>query len=86
MGAPPDLVVSHQCKELFDLVDSGGRGRRVVHMPARPLGEPVLSQFGFVAGGVVRHDMDVEVPRDIALDRVKEAAELLRGGATYICL
>ena len=45
-------------------------------VPARSLGEPGLDQLGPVAGGVVHHDMDVEVVRHIRLDGVEEAAEL----------
>jgi hypothetical protein len=37
------------------------RGRREVHLPARPLGEPVADQRGFVSAVIINGDLDVEV-------------------------
>lgn len=38
VGASPDGVVGQQREEPLDLVDPGGRGRRVVDVTARPFG------------------------------------------------
>jgi hypothetical protein len=78
VGTSPESVVGQQGEEPLDLVDPGGRGRRVVDVPARPLGEPVADELRFVARGVVHHHVDVEVGWHSGLDRVEEAAELSR--------
>jgi hypothetical protein len=38
--------------------------------------EPALDRRGLVGGGVVEHDMHVEVCRDRGVDQVEEVAEL----------
>ena len=45
-------------------------------VPAWPLGEPVADQLGLMRGGVVHHDVDVQVGWHVTLDLVQELAEL----------
>jgi adenylate cyclase len=78
MNAAADLLLGQVAEEAFDLVDPRCRGRRVVHLPARPFGEPVADRLGLVAGHVVHDDMDVEVMRHAGLYGVKKGAELAR--------
>ena len=61
MNAAPDLLVGEEPEEPFDLIDPGCRSRGVMGMPAWPLGEPVADQLGLMRGGVVHHDVDVQV-------------------------
>ena len=63
MCAAADLVFGQVGEEAFDLIDPRGRGRRVMHLPARPFGEPVADHLCLVGGGIVHDDMDVEVAR-----------------------
>ena len=48
-----------------------------MNMPAWPLDEPVADQLCFVCAVIVHDNMDVEIGRHVALDLVKELAELL---------
>src|ERR1700722_3243756 len=78
MDAAADLFVGEICEEALDLTDPGRRGRGVVHMPAWPPGEPVADCLGLMAGHVIDDNMNVEIRRDVGLDRVQESAELAR--------
>src|SRR5260221_8775410 len=72
----PDLLVGDKRKEALDLIEPGGAGGREMDMPARPFGEPVADQRGFVRGVVVHDKMEVEIARDGGLDPVEELTEL----------
>ena len=74
-------VVGQQGEEPLDLVDPGGRGRREVDVPARPLGEPVADQLGLVGGVVVHHEVDVEVLGDAAPRPCRGSGGTRRPGA-----
>jgi hypothetical protein len=73
-----NLLLGQQAEEALDLVDPISRGRREVQMIARPPGEPVVNQLGFMAGGIVEDKMDIQLRRDIGVDFVEEAAKLDR--------
>src|SRR6266478_6460012 len=49
-----------------------------MHVPTRALGEPVADQLCFVRAVVVHDDVNVEIGGHIALDLIKEFAELRR--------
>ena len=76
IDAAPDLLVGDEREEALDLIEPGRTGGREMDMPARPFGEPVADQWGFVRGVVVHDEMDIETARDGGLDLVEELAEL----------
>ena len=45
-------------------------------MPSRSFGEPIADQLGFVSGGVVHYNMDIEIERNVALDLIEKLAKL----------
>ena len=47
-------------------------------VPARPLGEPIPDDFGFMGGVIVHDDMNIEITGHIGLDPVEKLAELPR--------
>ena len=65
VNAAPDLLVCDESKEALDLIDPGRAGWREVHMPMRPLCEPVPDRFGLVGGIVVHHQVDIQIIRDV---------------------
>src|SRR5437764_4618841 len=77
MNAAADLLIGQRGKEALDLVQPGTAGRGQMHMPARPLRQPVADQRGFVRGIVVPDQMHVEIARHAGFDLVEELAELL---------
>jgi len=76
MDAAADLLFGEQREEALDLVDPGCRGRGEVDVPTRAFGEPIADELGLVGAGIVDDEVNVEVGRHVALDRVEEAAEL----------
>ena len=75
--AAPEAAVGQRGKEPLDRVEPRGRGRREVEGPARVPREPCPDLGVLVAGVVVEHDMDQLAGRDVALETVEEANELL---------
>ena len=76
MDAAPDLALGDEREEALDLIEPGCAGGRQMHMPARPLGQPVADQRGLVGGVVVHDQMHVEIAGDGCFDLVEEIAEL----------
>ena len=64
-------------KEPLDRVEPRGRGRREVEGPARVPSEPCPHLGVLVTAVVVEHDMDQLAGRDVTLETVEEANELL---------
>jgi hypothetical protein len=60
MDAASDLFIGQQSEEALDLIEPRRIGRRQMHMPARPLGEPCADQRCFVGGVIVHDEMNVE--------------------------
>ena len=75
--AAPEAAVGESGKEPLDRVEPRGRGRREVEGPARVPREPCPDLGVLVAAVVVEHDMDQLAGRDVALETVEEANELL---------
>lgn len=48
---------------------------------ARMLGQPAFDGRRLVRAQIVEHEMDVQVRRDLGLDRLQELAKLARGAA-----
>jgi hypothetical protein len=67
MDAAADLFFHQIGQDALDLVDPGGRGWGLMHVPARPPREPVADRLGLMAGYVVHDDMDIVVRGDIGL-------------------
>ena len=75
--AAPDALSGEFGEEVFDGVEPGAGGRGEVEDPARVAGEPGFD-LGMLVGGVVVEDgVDQLAGRDLALDGVEEADELL---------
>jgi hypothetical protein len=49
-----------------------------VQMEAGTLGQPAMNQRGFVSSIVVQNEMDLEMSRNLSIDRVKEATKFYR--------
>ena len=72
-----EAALGEDGEETFDGVEPTGRGRREVKSPARMTPEP-LNSLGVLVGGVVVEDgVDGLSGRDLTLDGVQEADELL---------
>ena len=52
-----------QSKPSLNLVDPGGRGRRVMDMPMRSFGKPAADHLGLVRAGIVHNDVGIEIIR-----------------------
>ena len=78
VDAAAELPLGEQGEEALDLIEPGGAGRGMVDVPVRALEQPVAHGRGLVGGVVVHDEMDVDIGRDICLDRIEEAAELSR--------
>src|SRR3982751_4691253 len=77
MNATAGLLVRHLGKEALDLVQPGTAGRGQMHVPARPLRQPVADQRGLVRGVVVPDQMHVEIARHTRFDLIEELTEFL---------
>src|SRR3954462_3636459 len=77
MNAAADLLIGQRGKEALDLVQPGTAGRGQMHMPARPLRQPIADQRGLVGGIVVPDQMHVEIARHAGFDLIEELAEFL---------
>src|SRR3972149_12091778 len=75
--APANRALGEQSEPALDLVEPGGAGRREVQVVAGPLEQPTMDRGRLVGAVVVEDQMDVEIGRDIGVDRVEEGAELL---------
>ena len=69
MDAASQLLFGQQSEEALDLVQPGGTGRREMDVPARMTSKPFADRWGLVGRIVVHHQMDVEVVRNVGLDR-----------------
>ena len=72
------------CEEALDGVEPRTRGRREVEGPARVAGEPGVDFVHLVRRVIVEDHMDGLVRRDIALDAVEEANELLMAVSLHV--
>ena len=71
-------------EEAFDRIEPGRRGRGEVERPARMLRQP-LAHLGMLVGGIVVDDgVDHFSHRNLRLDRVEEADELLVAMALHV--
>src|SRR5690606_33940118 len=71
-------------EETLDRIEPGGGGRREVEGPARMTIEPGSDLVLLVGGVIVEDHMDRLVRRDLALDAVEEADELLVAVALHV--
>ena len=83
MDTAADLLFGQHCEAALDLLEprSGSRpgtaGWGQVTMPARPLGQPVADQRGFVGGVIVPDQMHLEIRRHAGFDLIEALAALL---------
>ena len=75
---PRRICFSVRLAKKLDLVDPGCRCRRVVHLPAWPLGEPIADRLRLMARHVVDDDVQVEIVGHGGLDGIEEGTELAR--------
>ena len=75
--APFEAPLSQLGEEALDGIESGRRCRREVEGPAGMAGEPLANLFMLVGAVIVEDDVDDLAGRDVALDHVQEAKELL---------
>ena len=76
-------ALGEEREEAFGLIEPGGRGRRVMHVPARPLQEPVADQLGLMGSVIVHDDVNVEIGGHVVLDLVEELSKLLGAMPTH---
>lgn len=77
-GAALQALAGGKSEPAFDKIEPRGGCRGEVQVPAWALHQPVVDQLSLVSGGVVEHEMDVEVPRHARLDLIEVGAELNR--------
>ena len=78
VDATADLLFAEIGKEALDLVEPGGRCRRVVDVPARPLGEPVADRLRLWLETLSMTMWTSRSSGTSGLDRVQESAEFAR--------
>ncbi|GAA4496544.1 hypothetical protein GCM10023158_17790 [Gluconacetobacter tumulicola] len=71
MHAALELLACQLGKPALYLIDPGSRYRREMNMPMKPTGQPGLRHRGFVRGGVVHHEMDVQAVSDPGVDTLQ---------------
>ena len=71
-------------EEAFDRVELGGGRRGEVEHPARMTRQPCPHGGVFVGGVVVENDLDELTDRDLPLDGVEEADELLMAVTLHV--
>ena len=69
MRSAAELLFSKQRKPTFDQIEQTGRSQCEVQVESRPLHQPVVNQFRLVRAVVVQDQVDVQVGRQILLDR-----------------
>jgi len=82
--APLEPTLGQLGEETLDGVEPGRRCWREVEGPAGMAGEPLSDLFMLVGAVVVENDMDHLARRDVALDHVQEAKELLVPMALHV--
>ena len=70
-------------EEAFDRIEPGGRGRGVMEDKAGVPVEPGADPGVLVGGVVVEDDVDDLAGRDVGVDRIEEANELLMAVALH---
>ena len=71
-----DPPLADLAEEPLHQVEPGGRGRREVHVVARPRGEPCAHLFGLVRAVVVHDQMDVLIRRHGRVNRLQKLQKL----------
>lgn len=82
--APFETTAGELGEEAFDRIEPGCRGRSEVERPAGMPGEPLAYLWMLVGRIVVDDRVDYFPRRDLLLDRVEEANELLVAMALHI--
>ena len=80
VDAASELTICEQREPAFHQVQPRGRGGREVDMEARPLGQPVLNQLGFVSAVVVPNQMQRSSAGKFAVETAQKLQELLMDG------
>lgn len=75
--AATDALSSDFSEEALDQIEPGRRCRREMHVEARVPGQPRPDLGVLVSGVIVGDQMDTKVRRDLSVDPVEEANELL---------
>jgi hypothetical protein len=76
MRSPLDLSLREDSKLALDEVEPGVVGRCEVNVESRALSQPPLNGRRLVSCVVVEDEVDVELVRDLVIDRPEEAEEL----------
>ncbi len=80
----PDYVIGELAEEAFDQIKPGGAGRSKVQVDARVLGHPRGNDRMLVGGVIVNDQVQRELRRSLAVDRLEERQPffmgVLRGG------
>jgi hypothetical protein len=82
-SAPLESSLGQLGEESFDGIEPGGRLQRVVEDKARMVIKPAPDLGMLVAAVIAEDDVDDLVGRDLGLDRIEEADELLMAVALY---
>ncbi len=83
--AAPNGFVGNQCKEALNLIEPGAVRGDEVHVPVRPVCQPVFDTSMLVRGVIVNDDMNVEFGRHSFVDGAQGAAGIPgAGGAACI--
>ena len=77
MGAALDLLLGQRGEPALDQVEPRRAGRGEMHMKPRMAGQPSAHARRLVGAVVVENQMNVEVRRDLRVDRVEKLQELL---------
>ena len=75
--AATDAFAGQHREEIFDRIQPRPRGRREMEGPARMPCQPFFDLRMLVSGVVVDHRLDLLAGRNVALDGLEEADELL---------
>ena len=76
-AAASDALARERREEILDRVQPGAGGRREMEGPARMPREPRLDLWMLVSGVVVDHRLNQLAGRNVTLDGVEEADELV---------
>ena len=67
-GSTSDSFLGNDVEPDFDLIEPGGIGRSVMHVPSFVGGQPALYLWMLVCRIVVDHDVHIELRRNVLFD------------------
>ena len=82
---PANGALGDDAKPTFHLIKPRGIGGRVVHLVARPLGQPIANLRMSVGGVVIDDEMDLVGWRNVLIEMPQEGEKLLMAVAGLAC-